>query len=557
MSDDRINLSRRTVLAGLGTIGAAGAAAGLGTSAYFNDQESFENNTLTAGSLDLRVDWEEHYWNGFALDDIDLVQVDDPDGVPEGYTALPDPENPMVAVDDLAAFMDATTLEAYPDSNDDGVQDNLEHYDACQHFAQLDRDLDPVEGGYQVSNDGVRMAKRTNNDDTMIEDGAPAPLVNLDDVKPGDFGELTLSFHLCDNPGYVWLQGALDEANTSENGLTEPESQSQNEESGTVELLDEIQTMAWYDEDGDNVYEPGGESNGEADIVLVLDRSGSMSGSKNTEMRAAAKNLVDALNLGANAAQVGIVSFADQERLDHALSTNASTVKTAIDGVGDSGSTNLEGGVNGAEDELTGSNHSQEVTASGNHRSGADKVIVVLSDGAPNVDDNQVTTGDTNESPTEEATRAKNNGVEIYTVGFGISSGGSTAQTLEDMASSPKNTHAYLGQVGDLTQIFGQISQQIAGEEVFFRGTLRELLSAAAGGSGIPLDGDRSTGYDETGDPDADSARDPFVNSTNNFVGLAWWLPRSVGNHVQSDTIAFDLGFRVEQSRHNDGSGMT
>lgn len=54
---DKYDLSRRKVLAGLGTIGIAGAGAGLGTSAYFSDTESLNNNQLTAGELNLVVDW--------------------------------------------------------------------------------------------------------------------------------------------------------------------------------------------------------------------------------------------------------------------------------------------------------------------------------------------------------------------------------------------------------------------------------------------------------------------------------------------------------------------
>ncbi|MGB9986738.1 SipW-dependent-type signal peptide-containing protein [Salarchaeum japonicum] len=59
MEDDNqlYNLSRRKVLGGLGAVGLASAGAGLGTSAYFTDTESLNNNTLTAGELDLVVDW--------------------------------------------------------------------------------------------------------------------------------------------------------------------------------------------------------------------------------------------------------------------------------------------------------------------------------------------------------------------------------------------------------------------------------------------------------------------------------------------------------------------
>jgi len=58
MADKNYDLSRRKALLGLGTIGAAGAGAGLGTSALFSDEESFTNNQIVAGELDLIVD----YW---------------------------------------------------------------------------------------------------------------------------------------------------------------------------------------------------------------------------------------------------------------------------------------------------------------------------------------------------------------------------------------------------------------------------------------------------------------------------------------------------------------
>jgi len=50
---EKYELSRRKALAGLATIGAAGAGAGLGTSAFFSDQESFEGNVIEAGSFSM------------------------------------------------------------------------------------------------------------------------------------------------------------------------------------------------------------------------------------------------------------------------------------------------------------------------------------------------------------------------------------------------------------------------------------------------------------------------------------------------------------------------
>lgn len=54
-TDDSFRITRERALAGLGAIGAASVAAGYGTTALFSDTEEFANNSLTAGSLNLKV----------------------------------------------------------------------------------------------------------------------------------------------------------------------------------------------------------------------------------------------------------------------------------------------------------------------------------------------------------------------------------------------------------------------------------------------------------------------------------------------------------------------
>jgi predicted ribosomally synthesized peptide with SipW-like signal peptide len=78
------SLSRRKMLAGLGAVGFASAGAGLGTSAYFSDEESFENNTLTAGTLDLRVQYEASYDSGGAVENMADTAMGTQDGDPAG-----------------------------------------------------------------------------------------------------------------------------------------------------------------------------------------------------------------------------------------------------------------------------------------------------------------------------------------------------------------------------------------------------------------------------------------------------------------------------------------
>lgn len=61
MNKDNLELSRRKLLAGVGTAGVAAAGAGLGTTAYLNDTESLDDNVMTAGELDLILDYVAQY----------------------------------------------------------------------------------------------------------------------------------------------------------------------------------------------------------------------------------------------------------------------------------------------------------------------------------------------------------------------------------------------------------------------------------------------------------------------------------------------------------------
>jgi predicted ribosomally synthesized peptide with SipW-like signal peptide len=227
-------LSRRKALAALGTVGAASAGAGLGTSAYFSDRESFENNRLVAGELDTHVAYSAHYsdWSPDEGEGVTVRMWEGPPGttggggnLESGETGLPLDDAWLIAVDDPDRFLANTQYAA------DGAADCDPGTDA--------EDLDQ-------------------------------PVIDLGDVKPGDFGEVTFDFALCDNPGYVWLTPSRRSA--SENGVTEPEADDPDEEengprpasedSGTddVELLDAVQVAAWAD-DGDN-YQDGDESPG-------------------------------------------------------------------------------------------------------------------------------------------------------------------------------------------------------------------------------------------------------------------------------------------------------
>ena len=553
-----IHLPRRRVLGALGAVGVGSAAGGLGTGAFFSDEEQFEGNVLTAGELDLKVDWEEHYsdWSEDEanLDDADGsndldVRMSDPGT--DGFAPLPDPQNPLVWVanDDLGEFMDNTAIEAYPDTNDDGIQDVFgegEVGDICADGADTPEDLDPRDG----------TGLRTDNADTYDDaNDEYKPLVSLDDVKPGDFGELTLSFHLCDNPGYLWLQGEL--VSAAENGTTEPEANDDDEQDGVVELLDAIRTTLWYDENGNNVIDGGVTGTTDLDVVLVLDNSNSIDSSEKTAIADAARTFIDLLSTGSQSASVAFAADAD---LLQGLTTDKTAAKSAITTYENTSTifeTRIGEGIELAKSELDA-----------NGTPGTDDIIIVLSDGAPFPRGG----GQAGENTLQKADEAKAAGDRIVSLGFGLETFGDAEAYLRSIAGTTPNSESDFNDgspyddegdffaaptAADLEQAFEEIAGRITeGEEVFFRGSLREALNVLSGGNGIPLDGDRSTEFDEISDPDDADTRECFEASTTDYLGVAWYLPVDHANEIQTDSVEFDLGFYAEQCRHNDGIGQ-
>ncbi|WP_281193557.1 vWA domain-containing protein [Halorubrum sp. F4] len=542
MSDKHgIEISRRKALAGLGGIGVASAGAGLGTSAYFSDEESFENNSLTAGELDLKVDWQQAYYGAME-------------------TVVP--------------------VNAYPDHDGDGLQsldDNTEYVldNADGENVPIEMSCDDLESGDDLPEDVFSSPNRTDANGGPVDQDS---LVALDDVKPGDWGEITFSLHLCDNPGYVWL--TADNYSQSGGTLTEPESVAMNEsDPGSVtesddtgDLADNTYVELWYDDDCDNIRDTGGDTEGEAaDVVIVMDRSGSMSGELD-EAQQGANALISAL--GPND-QVGLVSFStggsdgsggpNDSTLDAGLTDDHGSVQMEVNNLSAGGRTNMEAAVERAHEELTTEDTFDEYGESGNARSGARKIMVVLGDGAPN--EGTDVTDDDNESPIQEATNAKeDDDIEIFTIAYGS---GSPGGILGDMASDPTDypdidQFAYDADVSDVVSKFQEIGGVVGGGEQLILGkgdgehddhvTLAEAMAIMDRNDGmVPLDGTADMGY---GDGPTSPERDCFPAGAQKCIGMKWWVPTSVGNEIQGDSVEFDIGFYTEQCRHNDGSGQ-
>ena len=469
-TNDTIGLSRRKVLAGLGAVGVASAGAGLGTTAYFNDTETFEGNTLTAGELDLKLDYKSTYLGGPGR--LDHV-------VDMGY---PDAED----LGDGRYLLDQTPSPADMQAWEDLVMED--EFDFCS----------PEADEYLVNGDGI-------------------PVFTLEDVKPGDSGEVTISIHICDNPAFLYLAGELTE--NAENGQSEPELEAEGEDTdGIGELADAIEVCVWYDEDCDNVYEPTGTGQQqELEVALVSDVSGSMSGAPLSALKTAASSFVGNLSSPDEAAAI---SFSTSASTDQELTTNYQLVQNAINNYNASGGTSIAAGIIEGEDELLNGT---------NATPGASKVMILLSDGQSD---------DT--AAINAANDAKNNGIRIFTIALGNADTG----LLESVASSPDDAFV-APDPADLDTVYAEIAQIVlAGEQKIIEGTMAEVFDVLA--EGVALDGNRQ-----------EEGRQPYPGATTQCIGFEWTLPAEVGNEIQTDSVAFDIGLYAEQSRHNDDPQVT
>lgn len=343
MVDDNFKLTRRKILGAVGAAGATGALGGAGTMALFSDEENSTGNAITAGKLDLEIDWTEHY-------------------------------------------------------NGEQVEDQ----------------------------------KMTDN---------PGPIFQLGNVKPGDYGEATISLHVFHNPAWIHMAGEL--TANDDNGLEEPEAEVDNTGGdGEGELADKIQVEVWYDEDGDNVFEDG-----EAQIACGTLRE--VLSELNEGVLLDGDRSIDGTNGG------GTCTTSEELKID----------KTPVVG------------------ETAGPNDEVEIT--GVHREEGEVVGI---DWESNVGICKV---------------AVKGGPKTNTVSYNCADSGTAFSTEND---------------GNPNRVYYEISNV----QFFF------CDNGVGGGAQC------------------------FENSTTQYIGFSWTLPKEVGNEVQGDSVEFDLEYHAQQCRHNE-----
>lgn len=117
-------------------------------------------------------------------------------------------------------------------------------------------DVDGVQA-FHCSAEPVELEGKKCDLSWALEDIGPThKFFDYEDIKPGDQGEDTISFHVYDNPAYACV--IFHNVNNNENGLIDPEAEAGDTTEEYGELPENLTFFAWVD-DGDNIWEGGEE----------------------------------------------------------------------------------------------------------------------------------------------------------------------------------------------------------------------------------------------------------------------------------------------------------
>lgn len=202
-----------------------------------------------------------------------------------------------------------------------------------------------------------------------------------------------------------------------------------------------------WDMENETPQEPMRTTSDERDIVLVLDTSGSMSGTPMEETKKAATKFVNTIL--EEDASIGIVTYEDSANRLSDFSIDKEYLTGKVANISDGGGTNIESGLAEAKSMLDSSNAKK-------------KIIVLMSDGEPNE-------GKEGENLIAYADDIKSEDILIYTLGFfeNMSGSKSSAQYLMEQLASD-GCHYEVASADDLVFFFEDMADQINGQKYIY-----------------------------------------------------------------------------------------
>lgn len=181
------------------------------------------------------------------------------------------------------------------------------------------------------------------------------------------------------------------------------------------------------------------------DIVLVLDTSGSMSGTKLASLKTAAKNFIDQMKAYNENTRIGIVRYAGYAHTVSGLlaltGTNDTTLKDKITNIGTGSGTNVAAGITTGAAVLNGTTN--------------EEIMILMSDGEANLP-----LAYPNTTAINAATTVKAAGTKIYSIGMSIGNPSTARNTMNSISSG---TGYYFDcDASTIGSIYSQIATNLA-----------------------------------------------------------------------------------------------
>lgn len=168
-------------------------------------------------------------------------------------------------------------------------------------------------------------------------------------------------------------------------------------------------------------------------MVVIMDRSGSMEGERIEAAKLAVQNFIESMNQGE---RVGFIAFSDYAEVLNPISDNVTSVGASVGGVAAGGGTNIAGAFEAGLDQI----ELQE----------GERVLFLLSDG-------EDATFSMPETRAAIINRAGEAGVTVFAIGFGAG-----YETLRDVAEATGGRYIAAAGLNDLLSSFDEIKSTLA-----------------------------------------------------------------------------------------------